>query len=227
MIFVESGDFMKKKRLLIFLGLLSVFALASCNGKKTKVSSYYLNDDGNLIVVYDDNKEEDLGKWDESIIQSINNVSNKNDLKVDFELLKTKLTESEAKYKSGIAKYNEYYEAIVLGHSDKIKPDMESSDSDIAMAAKEFYELSSTKFERLKVIRDSINKSGCGMDATTQKRNSAECLAHYSRYSEVAGDSMSNSAYITAIFKNYYMNINNNNQSLSNLIILVGNKANG
>ena len=75
MIFVESGDFMKKKRLLIFLGLLSVFALASCNGKKTKVSSYYLNDDGNLIVVYDDNKEEDLGKWDESIIQSINNVS--------------------------------------------------------------------------------------------------------------------------------------------------------
>lgn len=41
--------------------LVMIFSLAGC-GNDAKPTSYYINNEGNLIVVLDDGKENDLGE---------------------------------------------------------------------------------------------------------------------------------------------------------------------
>ena len=85
---------MKKTKYIVFLFLISfALFLASCDNRK--ITNYYLNESGNLIVEYDNGETTDLGDFDESIIKSINSVSFSNDgyyiiggvktaIKVDF-----------------------------------------------------------------------------------------------------------------------------------------------
>ncbi len=54
--------------------LVMIFSLAGC-GNDAKPVSYYINNEGNLIVVLDDGKENDLGKWGESIVSSFKNIT--------------------------------------------------------------------------------------------------------------------------------------------------------
>lgn len=54
--------------------LVMIFSLAGC-GNDAKPTSYYINNEGNLIVVLDDGKENDLGKWGENIVSSFKNIT--------------------------------------------------------------------------------------------------------------------------------------------------------
>ncbi len=68
---------MKKIKVLfssLILLFASIFILSSCDNNKNP-SSYYLNEDGNLIVEYDDGNKEDLGRWNDTIVGSISTIS--------------------------------------------------------------------------------------------------------------------------------------------------------
>ena len=54
--------------------LVMIFGLAGC-GNDAKPTSYYINNEGNLIVVLDDGKENDLGEWGEDIILSLGEIT--------------------------------------------------------------------------------------------------------------------------------------------------------
>ena len=54
--------------------LVMIFSLAGC-GNHAKPTSYYINNEGNLIVVLDDGKENDLGEWGEDIILSLGEIT--------------------------------------------------------------------------------------------------------------------------------------------------------
>ena len=54
--------------------LVMIFSLAGC-GNDAKATSYYINNEGNLIVVLDDGKENDLGKWGDNIVSSFKNIT--------------------------------------------------------------------------------------------------------------------------------------------------------
>lgn len=54
--------------------LVMIFSLAGC-GNDAKPTSYYINNEGNLIVVLDDGKENDLGEWGEDIILSLGEIT--------------------------------------------------------------------------------------------------------------------------------------------------------
>ena len=66
------------KKIYAFFASLSImvtmiFSLSAC-GDNTKPVSYYLNGEGNLIVVLDDGNENNLGSWGEDIISSFKNI---------------------------------------------------------------------------------------------------------------------------------------------------------
>lgn len=54
--------------------LVMIFSLVGC-GNDAKPTSYYINNEGNLIVVLDDGKENDLGEWGEDIILSLGEIT--------------------------------------------------------------------------------------------------------------------------------------------------------
>lgn len=58
----------------LFFVFCFLYVLSSC-GDNAKPTSYYINSDGDLIVVLDDGKENDLGKWGESIITSFKTIT--------------------------------------------------------------------------------------------------------------------------------------------------------
>lgn len=60
----------------IGLGLMvaMIFSLSAC-GDNAKPTSYYINGDGNLIVVLDDGNENNLGSWGEDIISSFKSIT--------------------------------------------------------------------------------------------------------------------------------------------------------
>ncbi len=70
--------------------MLFAVVLSSC-GNNVQVSRYYLDDDGNLIVVYDDNSEKDLGKWNEDIILSLKNITISDDGYFEIDGIKTSI----------------------------------------------------------------------------------------------------------------------------------------
>lgn len=70
--------FKMKKMCSFFIGLglmiAMIFSLSAC-GDNAKPISYYINNEGNLIVVLDDGKENDLGEWGEDIILSLGEIT--------------------------------------------------------------------------------------------------------------------------------------------------------
>jgi len=54
--------------------IVLLVSLSSC-GNNSKITSYYINEDGNLIAVYDDSKEKDLGEFGKDIIESLTSVT--------------------------------------------------------------------------------------------------------------------------------------------------------
>lgn len=58
----------------VFIVLFVCF-LVSCSNKTENANEYYLNEQGHLIAQYEDGKEVDLGKFDESIIDSLTSIT--------------------------------------------------------------------------------------------------------------------------------------------------------
>ena len=81
----------------ICLGLMIVmiFSLSSC-GDNAKPISYYINSDGNLIVVLDNGKENDLGDWGEGIISSFEDITISDDDYYVIDGIKTEISLSES-----------------------------------------------------------------------------------------------------------------------------------
>ena len=88
--------------LFIGLGLMiaMIFSLSAC-GNNTKPTSYYINGDGNLIVVLDDGNENNLGSWGEDIISSFKNITISDDGYYVIDGIKTKIAIGDA-YVKGV-----------------------------------------------------------------------------------------------------------------------------
>ncbi len=65
---------MKKKISFIFISIFSVYLLVGCSNKPIP-ASYFINNDGNLIVLYENGTEEILGEWGDEIIDSLTEVT--------------------------------------------------------------------------------------------------------------------------------------------------------
>lgn len=74
--------------------LVMIFSLAGC-GNDAKPTSYYINNEGNLIVVLDDGKENDLGEWGEDIILSLGEITVSSDGYYVINGVKTKITQEK------------------------------------------------------------------------------------------------------------------------------------
>lgn len=81
----------------IGLGLMipMIFSLSAC-GDNAKPTSYYINGEGNLIVVLDDGNENNLGGWCEDIISSFKNITISDDGYYVIDGIKTKITLDES-----------------------------------------------------------------------------------------------------------------------------------
>lgn len=75
--------------------LVMIFSLAGC-GNDAKPTSYYINNEGNLIVVLDDGKENDLGEWGEDIILSLGEITVSSDGYYVINGVKTKISQEKA-----------------------------------------------------------------------------------------------------------------------------------
>lgn len=71
-----------------------IFSLAGC-GNDAKPTSYYINNEGNLIVVLDDGKENDLGEWGEDIILSLGEITVSSDGYYVINGVKTKISQEK------------------------------------------------------------------------------------------------------------------------------------
>lgn len=80
--------------------LVMIFSLAGC-GNDAKPTSYYINNEGNLIVVLDDGKENDLGKWGENIVSSFKNITISDDGYYVIDGIKTNIAIGDA-YVKGV-----------------------------------------------------------------------------------------------------------------------------
>ena len=74
--------------------LVMIFSLAGC-GNDAKPTSYYINNEGNLIVVLDDGKENDLGEWGEDIILSLGEITVSSDGYYVINGVKTKISQEK------------------------------------------------------------------------------------------------------------------------------------
>ena len=63
-----------KKLSFLLTTLLSLTLLIGCS-KEPNVGNYYINANGELIVVYDNGSEKILGDWGDEIINSLNEIS--------------------------------------------------------------------------------------------------------------------------------------------------------
>ena len=88
-----------KKTCSFFIGLglmvVMIFSLSAC-GDNAKPTSYYINGEGNLIVVLDDGNENNLGSWGEDIISSFKNITISDDGYYVIDGIKTKITLDES-----------------------------------------------------------------------------------------------------------------------------------
>lgn len=88
-----------KKMCSFFIGLglmiAMIFSLSAC-GDNAKPTSYYINGEGNLIVVLDDGNENNLGGWGEDIISSFKNITISDDGYYVIDGIKTKITLDES-----------------------------------------------------------------------------------------------------------------------------------
>ena len=91
--------FKMKKIGSFFIGLglmvVMIFSLSAC-GDNAKPTSYYINGDGNLIVVLDDGNENNLGSWGEDIISSFKNITISDDGYYVIDGIKTNITLDES-----------------------------------------------------------------------------------------------------------------------------------
>ena len=80
----------------VTLGLMfiMIFSLAGC-GNDAKPKSYYINNEGNLIVVLDDGKENNLGEWGEDIILSLGEITVSSDGYYVINGVKTKISQEK------------------------------------------------------------------------------------------------------------------------------------
>ncbi|MCI5543388.1 MAG: InlB B-repeat-containing protein, partial [Mollicutes bacterium] len=87
--------FKMKKTGSFFIGLslmvVMIFSISAC-GDNAKPTSYYINGDGNLIVVLDDGNENNLGSWGEDIISSFDNITISDDGYYVIDGIKTNIT---------------------------------------------------------------------------------------------------------------------------------------
>lgn len=74
--------------------LVMIFSLAGC-GNDAKPTSYYINNEGNLIIVLDDGKENDLGEWGEDIILSLGEITVSSDGYYVINGVKTKISQEK------------------------------------------------------------------------------------------------------------------------------------
>lgn len=74
--------------------LVMIFSLAGC-GNNAKPTSYYINNEGNLIVVLDDGKENNLGEWGEDIILSLGEITVSSDGYYVINGVKTKISQEK------------------------------------------------------------------------------------------------------------------------------------
>lgn len=74
--------------------LVMIFSLVGC-GNDAKPTSYYVNNEGNLIVVLDDGKENDLGEWGEDIILSLGEITVSSDGYYVINGVKTKISQEK------------------------------------------------------------------------------------------------------------------------------------
>lgn len=74
--------------------LVMIFSLIGC-GNDAKPTSYYINNEGNLIVVLDDGKENDLGEWGEDIILSLGEITVSSDGYYVINGVKTKISQEK------------------------------------------------------------------------------------------------------------------------------------
>lgn len=74
--------------------LVMIFSLAGC-GNDAKPTSYYINNEGNLIVVLDDGKENDLGECGEDIILSLGEITVSSDGYYVINGVKTKISQEK------------------------------------------------------------------------------------------------------------------------------------
>ena len=74
--------------------LVMIFSLAGC-GNDAKPTSYYINNEGNLIVVLDDGKENDLGEWGEDIILFLGEITVSSDGYYVINGVKTKISQEK------------------------------------------------------------------------------------------------------------------------------------
>lgn len=88
-----------KKMCSFFIGLglmiAMIFSLSAC-GDNAKPTSYYINGEGNLIVVLDDGNENNLGGWGEDIISSFKNITISDDGYYVIDEIKTKINLDES-----------------------------------------------------------------------------------------------------------------------------------
>lgn len=91
--------FKMKKTGSLFIGLslmvVMIFSISAC-GDNAKPTSYYINGDGNLIVVLDDGNENNLGSWGEDIISSFDNITISDDGYYVIDGIKTNITLDES-----------------------------------------------------------------------------------------------------------------------------------
>lgn len=74
--------------------LVMIFSLVGC-GNDAKPTSYYINNEGNLIVILDDGKENDLGEWGEYIILSLGEITVSSDGYYVINGVKTKISQEK------------------------------------------------------------------------------------------------------------------------------------
>ena len=65
---------MKKILSFIFISIFSVCLLVGCSNKPIP-ANYFINNEGNLIVIYEDGTEENLGEWGDEVIDSLTEVT--------------------------------------------------------------------------------------------------------------------------------------------------------
>ena len=86
---------MKKILSFIFISIFSVCLLVGCSNKPIP-ANYFINNEGNLIVIYEDGTEENLGEWGDEIIDSLTEVTISDDGYYVINGIKTNIVAKES-----------------------------------------------------------------------------------------------------------------------------------
>ena len=133
------------KALLLLMLLGVMFVISSCEKEAQiatnadpQVVSYYLNDDGSLISVFNDGTETNLGKWAETVIQSLKEISLSND---GFYVIDGVKTEIAVDYSTVVLSSDGYY--IINGVKTNISVDF----STVGLSNDGYYVIDGVKTE--------------------------------------------------------------------------------